>query len=165
MASRENLTGIGFTRPLESVINTLRSLLTRLENLLVFPTRQSRVSYVRYAKSPGGRRHAGASEGLYSSIILRVSDSRPDRRDGGAEEVAKGDLGKKLDEYLTRVAPFGFSGAVLVARDGEVVLDEGYGLAIRSGGVANTPETVFSTGSITKQFTAAAIMKSRCREN
>jgi len=79
--------------------------------------------------------------------------------DGGAEEVAKGDLGKKLDEYLTRVAPFGFSGAVLVARDGEVVLDKGYGLAIRSGGVANTPETVFSTGSITKQFTAAAIMK------
>ena len=79
---------------------------------------------------------------------------------GGVEsgEVVKGDLGKKLDEYLTRVAPFGFSGAVLVARDGEIVLDKGYGLAIRSGGVANTPETVFSTGSITEQFTAAAIM-------
>jgi CubicO group peptidase (beta-lactamase class C family) len=78
---------------------------------------------------------------------------------GGAKEVASGDLGKNLDEYLTRVAPYGFSGAVLVARDGKVALNKGYGPAIRSDGVANDSETVFSTGSITKQFTAAAIMK------
>jgi len=77
---------------------------------------------------------------------------------GGAEEVVRGDQGSKLNEYLTRIAPYGFSGAVLVARDGEIVLNKGYGLAIRSDGVANTSETVFSTGSITKQFTAAAIM-------
>jgi CubicO group peptidase (beta-lactamase class C family) len=55
--------------------------------------------------------------------------------------------------------PFGFSGAVLVARDGDVVLDDGYGYAIRSSRTPNTEETVFSTGSLTKQFTAAAIMK------
>ena len=78
---------------------------------------------------------------------------------GEAKEVASGDLGKRLDEYLTRVAPYGFSGAVLVARDGDVVLNKGYGLAIRADRTANTSETVFSTGSITKQFTAAAIMK------
>jgi CubicO group peptidase (beta-lactamase class C family) len=78
---------------------------------------------------------------------------------GGAEGVVKGGLGEKLDEYLTGVAPFGFSGAVLVARDGEIVLNKGYGLAVRSDRVANTSETVFGTGSITKQFTAAAIMK------
>jgi CubicO group peptidase (beta-lactamase class C family) len=78
---------------------------------------------------------------------------------GWTEEVVKAGPGKKLDEYLTRIVPFGFSGAVLAARDGEVVLNKGYGLAIRSGGVANTSETVFGAGSITKQFTAAAIMK------
>ncbi|MGD9401508.1 MAG: serine hydrolase domain-containing protein [bacterium] len=77
---------------------------------------------------------------------------------GGAKEIVRGDPGTKLDEYLNRIAPYGFSGAVLVARDGETVLNKGYGLAMRSGGVANTSETVFSTGSITKQFTAAAIM-------
>ncbi len=76
-----------------------------------------------------------------------------------AKEVASGDLGKKLDEYLTRVVPYGFSGAVLVARDGEVVLNKGYGQARRADGTLNTSETVFSTGSITKQFTAAAILK------
>lgn len=76
---------------------------------------------------------------------------------GAAPEAV--DVGARLDEYLTRATPFGFSGALLVAREGEVLLNEGYGLAIQSEGVANTAETVFSTGSITKQFTAAAIMK------
>ncbi len=78
---------------------------------------------------------------------------------GGVEQVAQGNLGGRLDRYLTGIEPFGFSGAVLVARDGQVVLNKGYGLAIRSEGIENTSETVFGTGSITKQFTAAAIMK------
>ena len=73
--------------------------------------------------------------------------------------VVKGELGAKLDRYLTQITPFGFSGALLVAKDGEIVLNKGYGMAIRSEGVPNTSDTVFSTGSITKQFTAAAIMK------
>ena len=74
-------------------------------------------------------------------------------------EIVKGELGKKLDLYLTRITPFGFSGALLVAKDGEIILNQGYGMAIRSKGIRNTSETVFCTGSITKQFTAAGIMK------
>jgi CubicO group peptidase (beta-lactamase class C family) len=74
-------------------------------------------------------------------------------------EIVEGDLAKKLDMYLTRITPFGFSGALLVAKDGKVILNKGYGMAIRSKNVPNTSETVFSTGSITKQFTAAGIMK------
>ncbi|HEX6385166.1 MAG TPA: serine hydrolase domain-containing protein, partial [Anaerolineae bacterium] len=74
-------------------------------------------------------------------------------------ESVAGELGGRLDKYLTRVTPFGFSGALLVASGGEVVLNKGYGLAIRDEDVANTAETVFSLGSITKQFTAAAIVK------
>ncbi|MGD9346390.1 MAG: serine hydrolase domain-containing protein, partial [Candidatus Aminicenantes bacterium] len=35
----------------------------------------------------------------------------------------------------------------------------GYGMAVRSDHVFNTSDTVFSTGSITKQFTAAGIVK------
>ena len=73
--------------------------------------------------------------------------------------VVKGELGAKLDRYLTRITPFGFSGALLVAKDGEIVLNKGYGTAIRSARIPNSSDTVFSTGSITKQFTAAAIMK------
>jgi len=76
-----------------------------------------------------------------------------------AAEEAGSEIATRLDGYLTRVTPFGLSGALLVAVGGNVVLNEGYGLAIRSDGVPNSAETVFSTGSITKQFTAAAILK------
>jgi len=66
---------------------------------------------------------------------------------------------RTLDKYLSRVSLFGFSGAVLVAKNGKVALNNGYGLAIRESNIQNTADTVFSTGSITKQFTAAAIMR------
>jgi CubicO group peptidase (beta-lactamase class C family) len=75
-----------------------------------------------------------------------------------AANTAEGDLGRRLDTYLSRVVPFGFSGAVLVAQNGKLVLDGGYGMAVRSDRTPNTPQTVFSTGSLTKQFTAAAIL-------
>jgi CubicO group peptidase (beta-lactamase class C family) len=51
-----------------------------------------------------------------------------------------------------------FMGTVLVARDGVVVVDKGYGLANVEWDVPNTPATKFRIGSITKQFTAAAIL-------
>ncbi len=51
-----------------------------------------------------------------------------------------------------------FMGTVLVARDGAVILDTAYGMANVEWDVPNTPATKFRLGSITKQFTAAAIL-------
>jgi len=51
------------------------------------------------------------------------------------------------------------SGAALVAVDGKPVLRRGFGLADRELGVPNTPQMKFRIGSITKQFTAAAILQ------
>lgn len=51
-----------------------------------------------------------------------------------------------------------FMGSVLVARDGKVVLDRGYGSANLEWGVPNSPATKFRLGSITKQFTSACIL-------
>ena len=51
-----------------------------------------------------------------------------------------------------------FTGAVLVARDGEGLLDRGYGFANREWSVPNDGDTKFRLGSVTKQFTAVAIM-------
>lgn len=51
-----------------------------------------------------------------------------------------------------------FSGSVLVARDGEILLDQGYGLANREWNIPNAGDTKFRLGSVTKQFTAVAIM-------
>lgn len=52
-----------------------------------------------------------------------------------------------------------FSGALLVAVNGKPVLRQGVGLADRELGAANTPQTKFRIGSITKQFTATAILQ------
>jgi len=49
--------------------------------------------------------------------------------------------------------------AVLVAQDGKIIFEKGYGLADREHGVPVTPQTIFRIASITKQFTAAAILK------
>lgn len=73
--------------------------------------------------------------------------------------VVSGELGAKLDQYLTRLARFGFSGAVLVAKDGKVLLQKGYGFADEQHGIANTTQTAFDIASLTKQFTATAILK------
>ncbi|MGB3545185.1 serine hydrolase domain-containing protein, partial [Rubrivirga sp.] len=47
--------------------------------------------------------------------------------------------------------------AVAVIQDGQVVFENGYGSANLEHGVPITPETVLSTGSVGKQFTAFAI--------
>ena len=52
-----------------------------------------------------------------------------------------------------------FSGAVLVARNGKPLMNQGFALANRELNVAATPDTVFRLGSITKQFTAASILQ------
>ena len=51
--------------------------------------------------------------------------------------------------------------AVLVARDGKVLLCRGYGLADVAGAVPIRPETRFNIASISKPFTALAILKLR----
>ncbi len=52
-----------------------------------------------------------------------------------------------------------FSGSVLVAKNGAPVLRDSFGAADREWDVANTPDTKFRLGSITKQFTATAILQ------
>ena len=69
---------------------------------------------------------------------------------------AESPLGDQLDRWLVAAD---FRGNVLVWKGGTVLLRKGYGLADREDGIPYTADTVFSVGSITKQFTAAAILK------
>lgn len=66
---------------------------------------------------------------------------------------------RRMDQVVqAHVKAEQFSGAVLVARGGRVLLERGYGDAEREWQVPNTPATRFRLASITKQFTAAAIL-------
>ena len=55
-----------------------------------------------------------------------------------------GVLGEQLDDLMTSFSKEGYSGAVLVARNGEIILRKGYGLADRERKIQNSPETLFS---------------------
>ncbi len=68
------------------------------------------------------------------------------------------DLSVQIDDYLQSLTEYGFSGAVLVAINDEIILAEGYGLADEANQIGITAETVFDTASLSKQFTGAAII-------
>ncbi|HEQ98235.1 MAG TPA: class A beta-lactamase-related serine hydrolase [candidate division Zixibacteria bacterium] len=74
------------------------------------------------------------------------------------ETVVNTTAGQKMHTYLERLSGLGFHGTALVARNDEIVLHQTYGLADVSNQIPNYTSTLFSTGSVTKQFTAAAIM-------
>jgi CubicO group peptidase (beta-lactamase class C family) len=75
-----------------------------------------------------------------------------------ANEI-KGPFGAALDRYVRELAGYGYSGSVLVAQHGEVILDQGYGLADRARNVPFTADTLFDIASISKPFTAAAVLR------
>jgi len=72
-------------------------------------------------------------------------------------EVLQGDAARRIDDYLTRLVPHGFSGTVLIAADGHVVLKKAYGFANRAANQLYTVDMVSCIGSVSKQFTGAAI--------
>src|SRR5215217_78191 len=63
------------------------------------------------------------------------------------QEVAESHLAEKR-----------FMGAVIVAKDGEVIFERGFGSANVEWNIPNSANTRFRIGSVTKQFTAAAIL-------
>ncbi|MHC4787184.1 MAG: serine hydrolase domain-containing protein, partial [Planctomycetota bacterium] len=78
---------------------------------------------------------------------------------GASAADDRADVAAELDKVLSAQYPPNEPGAaVLVARNGKVVLREGYGLANMEHNVPITPEAVFRIGSMSKFFTATAIL-------
>jgi D-alanyl-D-alanine carboxypeptidase len=88
---------------------------------------------------------------LFAVVLLSVPSAR------AADSNA--DLGRYADQLLSRAYPAGGPGAaVLIAKDGKIVLRKAYGMANLELGVPMRPDMVFEIASVTKQFTAAAIL-------
>ena len=69
------------------------------------------------------------------------------------------DAGLQVDRIFTPWSSVSSPGcAVAVSKDGLTIFSRGYGMADLEHDVPNTAETIFEGGSLSKQFTAAAIM-------
>jgi CubicO group peptidase (beta-lactamase class C family) len=99
-------------------------------------------------------RRSGMKLFFLGFLVLSMTAATP-----FSEEVVNGDLGKKIDRYMQKAEANGYCGSALVARGENIILAKGYGLADRENRIKETADTVFSIGSITKQFTGAAILK------
>ena len=75
-------------------------------------------------------------------------------------EPSDDDLRNRIEAYLAPFVDSGnFTGAVLISRHGKVLLRQAYGLANYELGVPNSPRMRFHIASVSKPFTAAAILQ------
>lgn len=73
-----------------------------------------------------------------------------------AQSSAAATLQALVDSYAARR---GFNGAVLIARNGEVLVRSSYGIANVATGRPNDPALRYRIGSLTKPFTATLVMQ------
>lgn len=74
--------------------------------------------------------------------------------------VIANDTCKTIDNYLSQLEKEkNFSGGLLIVKNGKKIFSKGYGWADKENKIPFTSTTLASMGSITKAFTAAAIMK------
>jgi CubicO group peptidase (beta-lactamase class C family) len=103
---------------------------------------------------------------LGGMLLLPAAIAACEATTSPADKPAGGSAGRKgsaddwqafAEELQQRAAAGAFSGAVLVANDGHLLLQQGYGMADRHRGLANTAQTKFPIASLGKMFTAVAI--------
>lgn len=92
--------------------------------------------------------------GLLMIGVVALLAARPPHRAAPADPRTD-----RMLAYLDATARLGrLNGAVLVAEEGKILVDTAYGFANRELDVRNTPATRFRVASVTKQFTAMAVM-------
>lgn len=67
-------------------------------------------------------------------------------------------LVERVDNYLNAMSSLGFSGSIIISEGNDKLLQKAYGLSNRENRSAYSTNTIQSCGSISKQFTAAAIL-------
>jgi CubicO group peptidase (beta-lactamase class C family) len=87
------------------------------------------------------------SSGLRVSTASQADDVEPNSTKQRFDEVA-----------VSFTKDDAFMGAVLVAKDSNILLDKGYGKAVVEWNIPDSPDVKFRIGSMTKQFTAALVL-------
>lgn len=93
---------------------------------------------------------------LAAAASLTLAQAAP----AAAQEAkSETDVSASLASFMKEaVDGEGFSGSVIITRAGEPLLRSGYGLANLELSAPNEPGTKFRLGSVTKQFTAMAVL-------
>lgn len=86
---------------------------------------------------------------LASAVLAQAKDHK---------RVVSAGPGERIADFVAAATQFGFSGSVIAARGGKVVAAFGVGSADLAGKVGNDANTLFELASVTKQFTAAAVL-------
>jgi D-alanyl-D-alanine carboxypeptidase len=89
-------------------------------------------------------------------VGLGIAPSPPGTAPTEVKALGPEDLNKALDEEAAKT---GFSGTVLVARQGKPVFEKAYGFADRERKIPNTLATRLRIGSMNKMFTAVATLQ------
>lgn len=101
---------------------------------------------------------------LFASLLVSVPLFAQDAENGDEAPaprhvlVSKGEPAAAIDRILSVLAEDGFGGAIIASHAGEIILDAGYGYAVREGEIPFTTDTIAQIGSLTKQFTAMAVI-------
>jgi len=102
------------------------------------------------------RGHTALPKAVAVSLFLLIAASTI----AATQPQKPADLTARLDTAVRYYADDDlFTGAILVARGDTMLLNKAYGYANREWRTPNTVDTKFRIGSLTKQFTAAAVLR------
>lgn len=93
---------------------------------------------------------------LFLLVPFAVSVAEPQ---AVAPLPADSQVAARVHGYMDRMESLGYAGGVLVLREGRAIVARSYGMANRAAGIRADASTVYNLGSITKQFTAATILR------
>lgn len=146
----------------EKIVTHLKSLLARkmAPGLLIAVLLLSMTSCAQSkSKTIGSEPDDSSSSGKISESSEDTSEQAGTSVSSVTENPLTSDaagLADRVDSYMETVE---YSGVVFVAQGGDIIFNKAYGLADHQTEEANRTDTIFELGSITKQFTAAAIMQ------
>jgi len=91
-------------------------------------------------------------------LLAAAPASAPQDFGPATVETIDGALATQIDAEFRTALPTGVTGDVLLEQDGKITLKAGYGWANREKKIPYTTKTISQIGSITKQFTAMALI-------
>jgi len=121
----------------------VREISKRLSSLLL-------ITVLTACSAPSTTPATATSRPITSATMISPPTPATARSDPSDQEIVS-----RSEDLLNNMI---FDGAVLIARDGRVLLSKGYGEADRQKRLPNTAQTKFRIASNTKQFTSTAVL-------